>query len=195
MGKPWHDGGYSGESIDEWLALGEKYEQASLLFPLEMAIDQKRERDGVKGLTVEELTILAVEALEREVNNGGYSQFFTNSSGEFAPAIVDCLNRIGCPTVAQITSEAIGAIGCSGTSSEDVVTAVEGYCSAIDPDIQARIVRTAGESKVEALPMIVDLGAIEDALNACDQRFYSVGENIVGKLFEYISANRSAILR
>jgi len=60
MPKPWWDGGYSGQSIDEWIALGEAYDPASLLFPLEMAVEQKRDRVGSNGITVEELTILAV---------------------------------------------------------------------------------------------------------------------------------------
>jgi hypothetical protein len=34
------------------------------------------------------------EALEREVNNGGYSQFFTNSSKEFAPRVAEALEVI-----------------------------------------------------------------------------------------------------
>jgi len=67
---------------------------------------------------------LLSEALEREVNNGGYSQFFTDSSGEFAPVMVDCLKRIDCPIVAGITAEALKAIGYTGGSSEEIAAAV-----------------------------------------------------------------------
>jgi hypothetical protein len=138
------------------------------------------------------MTILAVEALEREVNNGGYSQFFTNSSGEFAPEIVDSLNRIGCPVTAGITVDALGAIGADESSSEQINAAVEHYCALIDPHNQAH--RVARSPKVEAPPMTSDLEAIEDALNECDQRYYAAGENIGGNLFEFICSNRRAIL-
>ncbi len=62
----------------------------------------------------EERIVFAVEALEREVNNGGYCQFFGNSSREFAPSIADALLRIGCPGTARITRKAIEAVGVSG---------------------------------------------------------------------------------
>jgi hypothetical protein len=50
-------------------------------------------------------------ALQREVNNGGYDQFFVNSSRKYAPKIVNALQRIGCDAVAAITADAIGARG------------------------------------------------------------------------------------
>src|SRR5215467_15056942 len=51
-----------------------------------------------------------IEALEREVNNGGFRQFFENSSQEYAPMIVQALERIGCARTAAITQEAIDAL-------------------------------------------------------------------------------------
>jgi hypothetical protein len=164
MRKPWYDGGYSAESIDDFIALGNTYEPSSLLFPLEMAIDQKRGRVGLEGLTMAEQTILAVEALEREVNDGGYGQFFTNSSGEFAPMIVDCLNRIDCPEVANLTQSAIHALGTIELDAKSLSDAVERQ-------------------------------EVNRALDECDRRYYSEGEDIGGKLFEFISANRYAVLR
>jgi hypothetical protein len=38
---------------------------------------------------------MAVESLEREVNNGGYDQFFVNAA-EYTPVIADSLSAIGC---------------------------------------------------------------------------------------------------
>ena len=61
------------------------------------------------SLTGVERAVLAVEALEREVNNGGYAQFFSNSSSEFSPYIVAALNQIGCPVTATTTQDAINA--------------------------------------------------------------------------------------
>ena len=102
----WLDG-YSGETVDELIALEGKYRTDSLVLAFEHAMDQKAARVGVGKLTPEERTILAIEALEREVNNGGYDQFFFNSSREYKPVILDALRRIGCPRTAVITQKAL----------------------------------------------------------------------------------------
>jgi hypothetical protein len=60
-------------------------------------------QEATNSLTEEEHIVLAVEALEREVNNGGYDQFFTNSSREFVSTIVCSLRGIGCKKTSNIT--------------------------------------------------------------------------------------------
>jgi hypothetical protein len=65
-------------------------------------------RTGQRALSQEERTVLAVRALDREVNNGGYYQFFCNSSKQFAPEIVQSLF---CRRTARITQRAISAVG------------------------------------------------------------------------------------
>ncbi len=82
-GPAWLEG-YSGQSVEQLLSLQGEYRTDSLVLAFEQAIRQKAEREGMQSLTVEERIVLAVEALEREVNNGGYDQFFANSSREFA---------------------------------------------------------------------------------------------------------------
>ena len=101
----WLDG-YWGQSLEELLALEGKYRIDSLVLVIEEGIRQKLKRHGGQAPTDEERIVLAVEALEREVNNGGYDQFFTNSS-QFVPTIVDSLQRIGCERTAMITQRAI----------------------------------------------------------------------------------------
>jgi hypothetical protein len=66
---------------------------------------KRRQDPEIESLTAEEYVVLAVEALEREVNNGGYCQFFFNTSS--APRIVDTLQRIGCPEAARLTKRAL----------------------------------------------------------------------------------------
>ena len=109
MHKPWL-ASYSGQTTDELLSLASEYRIDSLVCAFEQAMDQKAARVGEHNLTEEERIILGIEALEREVNNGGYEQFFINSSKEFAPMIVGWLLRIGCPTTAEITQNAIDAL-------------------------------------------------------------------------------------
>ena len=193
MGKPFWNSGYSGQSLDQILALADEYEAFSLLFPLELAIQKKAERDGKDKLSQEECLFLAVEALEREVNNGGYSQFFTNSSREFAPIIVDALIRIDCPATAAITKQAIEALCPASWSAEAINEAVATYgvqerqqwvSKSGGPILQRRGPEESGADNHES---------IWNALDGFDQLFYTSGEDIGGKLFEFVKANRNVI--
>jgi hypothetical protein len=49
----------------------------------------------------------AIWAVESEVNNGGFSQYFLNSSSESASFVVTALETIGAPKTAQICDRAI----------------------------------------------------------------------------------------
>jgi hypothetical protein len=162
-GPKWLDG-YSGQSTDQLLSLEGKYRIDSLVLAFEQAISQKAQRGGVQSLTDEERIVLAVEALEREVNNGGYDQFFINSSREFAPTVVGALQRIGCKKTATITQRAIEALGVSDVTSETIDAAM-----AVDDE--QRLVK----------------------LNRCDDSYYKSTEPIAKRLFAFIKANKAGI--
>lgn len=49
----------------------------------------------------------SVWALESEVNNGGFSQYFQNSSAETSPFVAEALGLIGAPRTADICRRAI----------------------------------------------------------------------------------------
>jgi hypothetical protein len=53
----------------------------------------------------------AVWELEGEVNNGGFSQYFFNSSGALAPFVVDALRSIGANQTAQLLERAVNVVG------------------------------------------------------------------------------------
>jgi hypothetical protein len=156
--------GYAGQSPGELLSLEGKYRIDSLVLAFEEAISQKAQREGVKGLTDEERIVLAVEALEREVNNGGYHQFFVNSSREFASVVVAALERIGCKKTATITQRAIKALGISDLTSEAIDAAIAG-------DDQKR--RTK--------------------FSQCDDAYYKNTEPIAERLFAFIKTNKARI--
>jgi hypothetical protein len=155
---------YSGQSTEQLLSLQGEYRTDSLVAAFEQGIERKSSAGGEESLTAEEEIVLAVEALEREVNNGGYSQFFLNSSAEYSPMIVNALKRIGCPKTAEITQKAVNALH---LPQLDVVA------------IQASI---AAESD-----------ALDEALAECDGLYYDSGEDIAGRLFAFIQANKRAI--
>jgi uncharacterized protein DUF4375 len=138
---PWLD--YGGQTTDELLALADAYRTDSIVAAFEEALDRKAE--AARSLSGPEQVVLAVEALEREVNNGGFSQFFFNSSRQYCDRVVGALEQIGCPKAAAITRRAVAAAG------------------------------------------------DEETLDRCDHEYYAAGEDIAGRLLEFIRANRSDI--
>ena len=48
-----------------------------------------------KDLSIPERVFLVIWELESEVNNGGFQQYFYNSSGALAPHVVSALKAIG----------------------------------------------------------------------------------------------------
>jgi hypothetical protein len=97
---------YAGQTTEQLLALDKRYRIDSLVLAFEQGIQQAGEK---RPLTQEEKYVLAVEALEREVNNGGYGQFFSNSSNEWADTVVAALRAIGCPKTADISAKAVAS--------------------------------------------------------------------------------------
>lgn len=161
---------YSGQSTDELIALASEYRIDSLVLAFEQAVQAGRYRRlepaELAQLHEAELTILAVEAMEREVNNGGYHQFFLNTP-EYAPFLVAALQRIDCAKTAEISRRAISRIGLrEAFSADDVDSAL-----ANDPD-----------------------GKLVEALSEeCDGAYYDNDEPIAERLFAYIRANRASI--
>src|SRR5690242_18047206 len=107
--RPWFE--YDGQSSDELFALADSHRIDSLVCAFENAIGRKARYRGAASLSQAERDCLAIEELEREVNNGGYSQFFVNSSNAHAADVVAALRRAGCPVTADITARAIAALG------------------------------------------------------------------------------------
>jgi hypothetical protein len=157
---------YSGQSTEELIALEGLFRTDSIVLAFEQALDQKAQRRGDGALSEQERIILAVEALEREVNNGGYAQFFANSSKEYAAVIVDALNRIGCPPVAELTGAAIDALGIAGALTVD----------AIDRAMSSGHGERTGK------------------LSRCDEQYFRLSADLAQPLLEFIKSNRTEIV-
>jgi hypothetical protein len=158
---PWLD--YTGQSTGELIACRNTHLIDSLLVAFEEGIQGKLAPRGKRGITAEEELVLAVMALNREVNNGGYHQFFLNSSRNFVPMIVSCLHSIGCATTAAITEKAIAALRLENISIKAISAAIRA--------------RNAERDKV---------------LDACDNEFYKLDE-ITPRLFEFVEAHQDQI--
>ena len=101
--KPWLD--YTGQKTADLLACQESHRIDSLICAFEWGIQAKEAQK--KKLSPEERLVLAVKALDREVNNGGFDQFLTNSSKRYAGEIVDALRTIGAKRTADLVAEAL----------------------------------------------------------------------------------------
>jgi len=158
---PWLE--YTGQTTAELLACGKTHRINSLLCAFEHGMQARLEPGNASSLTEEEELVLAVMALNREVNNGGYHQFFVNSSRRFAPAIVASLRRIGCEKAAAITERAIGALQLDELSEEAI--AAEIYKE------------NPGRDKI---------------LDACDHEYYRL-KDMDAKLFRFIEEHEDQI--
>jgi hypothetical protein len=150
---------YAGQSVDQLLALESDHRIDSIILAFEQALE---ERSLSRALTGVERDILS---MEREVNNGGFHQFFLNRP-EWGALLPSALKRIGCPVTAQIAREAQEYLGLSAGSTPGQVTAA--------------LVRE-GDSAISGLgPM--------------DERYFQVPEPIADRLFLYIRARKSEVL-
>lgn len=150
--KPWLD--YTGQSLSEIIAHKDTHRTGSMLCAIEEGL-LKRESPVA---TPEEEVFLGVMALEREVNNGGYHQFFFNSSRRYAPAIVGSLERIGCRATAVLTAQAIAALKVDEISAVSIRAAIS-----VEDDARDRI------------------------LDSYDRQFYGLDE-IEANLFRFVES-------
>jgi hypothetical protein len=63
--------------------------------------------DGVESLTPPERVAFHIDELEREVNNGGFFQFFGNLSGASVPDTIAALEAVGATRMSAIVRDAL----------------------------------------------------------------------------------------
>src|SRR5579863_10139191 len=100
----WIDG-YEGESVDDILAFSDSEDAYNVLCVLAGSIELHWK--GSPGMrTSVETIVVAVMALTREVNNGGFDQFYRNSSKRWAFLVRSALLQIGRKDAAKIAGRA-----------------------------------------------------------------------------------------
>ena len=156
---------YSGQTTDELIALDGAFRTDSIALAFEEAINRKAERLGNGHLTTPERVVLAVEALEREVNSDGYIGLFTYYS-QHVPGLVSALTAIGADAVAELTRSAIASLGIDGPVTPEAVEA-----AAYDEDDDR-----------------------DERLDAFDQAYYETAGELAGPLLGYIAAHRDQIV-
>lgn len=153
---------YAGQSTAELLALAKTHREDSIVAAFETALSAKDK----EALTEEERVVLAVEAMQREVSNGGFDQFFINPSAEYASMLVESLNRIGCPKTAAIALRAIHALG-------------------LRPPFAAEEVESSMQEELDPRR--------DQELDACDEAYNEAPEPIAASLLKFIQANAAKI--
>jgi mRNA-degrading endonuclease RelE of RelBE toxin-antitoxin system len=156
---------YAGETADELFSYPAKNQEDALVQAFREGIQQKVLIEGNLALSDEERIVLAVTALQQEVNNGGFDQFLRNPSREFAPVIADSLSRIGCKKAAKITARALNSLGLP------ILTVSR---------IDAALMTTSKERDQE--------------LQQCDELFYKLRGSLAMRLYSFIAANKGRIV-
>lgn len=105
------------------------------------------------------------QKLEMEVNNGGFNQFFFNSTGDFASEIVQSLRTIGAHRTAEILQQAINEF----------------------PD---KVIPKDRNKRIELMRQI-EKNAI-DVWEELDQRFFLYEEDLNSLNLEYIKQNKNS---
>lgn len=121
---------------------------------------------GIKmeKLSHPERVFFITQNVEIEVNNGGFSQFFYNSTGDFSAETVQAFLAIGAEKTAAICQRALDAVG------------------------QPLPVNRA--ERIELLEKI-ESGALAEALDSCDNAFYSCEEDLNALTDAYVMKNKA----
>ena len=157
------------KSIDEIWKIEEK---ENFLVEMDKYIAEKCEYgDSMETLNAEQRILYITQALEKEVNNGGFAQFFFNSDGCFGNEIVSSFEKIGAMKTAEICKKAISIYG------DKVPT---------DRDEREEILISDDEKEEER---------IEAILNECDDAFFEYEDDLVELNYQFIINHKESFLQ
>lgn len=122
--------------------------------------------DDMSVLSAKERIFYITQTLEMEVNNGGFSQFFFNSSGDFSSEIVSAFCAIEAHTTAGICEKALSAFGCE-----------------ISTDRRERL-KMLDEFDED------EINQIDEILDECDNAFYDYPDNLTELSYQFIMKNK-----
>ena len=120
---------------------------------------------GLDELPHRDRVFAAIWALEAELNNGGFSQWMFNSSGDHAEFTVAALREVGAARAATIC-ERFFAMLPGGKPLPD---------------------RNARQTQLEAAASAIGDDAFEDACQALEHEFYGVEDELRDQLWSYVS--------
>ena len=121
---------------------------------------------GFNNLSEIEKTFICIWSLEGEVNNGGFDQWFFNSSGDWAFDTPPSLLRIGAEATAGIVEKAISYFP-DGNPSKNMI------------------------KRRKQMKKVTDI--IETKWNELDDKFYEYEDDLEMLLVQYIKKNKNTI--
>jgi hypothetical protein len=104
--------------------------------------------------------------LESEVNNGGFHQYFWNSTGTLAPHVVDTLKTIGAAAAAGIAQQALAVVGPDIPWSDDATR-------------KTHINQLSSQAR--------------EKLHDLDQAFFAYPNDLTTLLYRYVTKHRSEL--
>lgn len=120
--------------------------------------------EKINLLNESQKVLLIIENLEREINNGGFHQFYWNSSGNHANETVDALTRIGATKTAEIVIKANSEFR-NGTVPID---------------------RFERQNELELIEE-----KAEENWNECNLKFYDYQDNLTELLITFVLKNKT----
>jgi len=140
-------------------------DETKFAIALSELVNAREASAGYETLSHAEQVALCVDGLEREVNNGGFQQYFFSSAGDHALDCVDALDEIGGVEVADLLRRALRVFGPGGP----------------DPDREERILQ------LEALG-----DDVAPRLEALDDAFFGYPDGLAPLLRAFVAANAAA---
>ena len=121
--------------------------------------------EDMSALSDPERVFYITQSLEMEVNNGGFSQFFYNSSGDFSGELVAAFTAIGAEKTAAICQQALSA-----------------FPQALPADRDARMDMLEKWESDE----------LDEALEECDNAFYEYQEDLNALNYRYVFNHKAS---
>lgn len=140
----------------------------NLIIALSDHVAEKSEYgDNMGALSVPERVFYITQSLEMEVNNGGFSQFFYNSSGDFSGELVHAFAEIGAAKTVEICKKALGAFD--------------------------REIPTDRDEREEMLDEL-ECDEIDAILEECDNAFYDYEDDLNALNYAYVLKNKASFV-
>jgi hypothetical protein len=162
FGKDSEQNEVNSKSLDEILNLED---ETNIVFEIGQLLWNKSKDDkNFESLNAFERNVLYVEMLEGQVNNGGFDQYFFNSSGKYALETLIALKEIKAPQMAEILNRAIKVFPVLPIPKET--------------EQRRKHMEDIPENVLEFWDIL-------------DEEFYKYPENLAGLVIEYVKSNKT----
>ncbi len=151
-----------GKTVEDVVGQRGKTDDWELVSNIGFILFEKEQKQGLSSFSTPERYFYIIEGMMREINNGGFSQFFFNSTGQLADVLVPALEVINSVEGKKIAQKAVGILG--NPSSLDDNTRVQ-HLKIITEDFEM------------------------DLWEECDNAFYNLSEPLDTLMLDYVEKN------